>query len=63
MVAFFIGDGANGQFPANAQAYLVIMARELLRDPYFPLHAAVELGEEVEWPVQYLRAKPGYRSN
>ncbi len=39
------------------QADLVIMARELLRDPYFPLHAARELETETEWPVQYLRAK------
>jgi 2,4-dienoyl-CoA reductase-like NADH-dependent reductase (Old Yellow Enzyme family) len=43
---------------ANEEADLVIMARELLRDPYFPLHAAQQLGEEVEWPNQYLRAKP-----
>jgi hypothetical protein len=33
------------------------MARELLRDPYFPMHAAKELGGEVQWPNQYLRAK------
>jgi 2,4-dienoyl-CoA reductase-like NADH-dependent reductase (Old Yellow Enzyme family) len=39
------------------QADLVIMARQLLRDPYFPLHAAKELGENAEWPVQYERAK------
>ena len=41
----------------QGQADLVIMARELLRDPYFPLHAAHELGHEVKWPVQYERAK------
>jgi 2,4-dienoyl-CoA reductase-like NADH-dependent reductase (Old Yellow Enzyme family) len=41
----------------NGQADLVIMARELLRDPYFPLHAAKELGVDVEWPDQYKRAK------
>ena len=33
------------------------MARELLREPYFPLQAAKALGAEVEWPVQYERAK------
>ena len=33
------------------------MARQLLRDPYFPLHAAKELGADVPWPVQYERAK------
>ncbi len=42
---------------AKEQADLVIMARQLLRDPYFPLHAAKELGVDVPWPVQYERAK------
>jgi 2,4-dienoyl-CoA reductase-like NADH-dependent reductase (Old Yellow Enzyme family) len=41
----------------TGQADMVIMARELLRDPYFPLRAAHELGHEVKWPVQYERAK------
>jgi 2,4-dienoyl-CoA reductase-like NADH-dependent reductase (Old Yellow Enzyme family) len=36
----------------------VLLAREMLRDPYFPLHAAQALGVDVPWPVQYLRAKP-----
>jgi 2,4-dienoyl-CoA reductase-like NADH-dependent reductase (Old Yellow Enzyme family) len=35
------------------QADLVILARELLRDPYWPLHAARELHEKVAWPPQY----------
>lgn len=47
---------------SKGQADLVIMARELLRDPYFPLHAAFEMDEEVKWPVQYERAKPKKRS-
>jgi 2,4-dienoyl-CoA reductase-like NADH-dependent reductase (Old Yellow Enzyme family) len=38
------------------QADLVLLAREFLRDPYFPLHAARALGEEVKPPNQYLRA-------
>jgi 2,4-dienoyl-CoA reductase-like NADH-dependent reductase (Old Yellow Enzyme family) len=42
---------------AGGRADLVFMARELLRDPYFPLRAAQELGEDVDWPDQYLRAK------
>lgn len=42
----------------NGQADCVIMARELLRDPYFPLHAAQELGVNMSWPAQYLRAAP-----
>lgn len=43
---------------ASGQADLVLLAREELRDPYFPLHAAHELGADVTWPVQYERAKP-----
>jgi 2,4-dienoyl-CoA reductase-like NADH-dependent reductase (Old Yellow Enzyme family) len=43
---------------AGEQADLVLLAREELRDPYFPLHAAHELGADVAWPVQYERAKP-----
>ncbi|MFL9923252.1 NADH:flavin oxidoreductase/NADH oxidase [Herbaspirillum lusitanum] len=40
----------------TGQADLVLLARELLRDPYWPLHAAAELRAEVAWPPQYLRA-------
>ncbi len=40
----------------QAQADLVLLARAFLRDPYFPLHAARELGVEMLPPVQYLRA-------
>ena len=40
------------------QADLIFMAREFLRDPYFPLHAAEQLEDNIEWPVQYARAKP-----
>ena len=40
------------------QADAVIMAREFLRDPYWPLRAARELDEPIAWPVQYLRAAP-----
>ena len=42
----------------DGQADLVLLAREFLRDPYFPLTAANKLGAEVKWPVQYERAKP-----
>lgn len=45
------------QILSGQQADLVVLARQLLRDPYFPLHAAKELGEDVAWPVQYERAK------
>lgn len=39
------------------RADLVLLGRELLRNPYFPLQAARELKTEIEWPLQYLRAK------
>jgi 2,4-dienoyl-CoA reductase-like NADH-dependent reductase (Old Yellow Enzyme family) len=39
------------------KADLILMGRELLRNPYFPLHAARELGDDISWPVQYLRSK------
>lgn len=41
----------------EGKADLIFMARQLLRDPYFPLMAAKELGAEVAWPLQYERAK------
>jgi 2,4-dienoyl-CoA reductase-like NADH-dependent reductase (Old Yellow Enzyme family) len=43
---------------ATEQADAVIIAREFLRDPYWPLRAARELDESISWPVQYLRAAP-----
>jgi len=39
------------------KADLVLLAREELRDPYFPLRAAKQLGAHIEWPKQYLRAR------
>jgi 2,4-dienoyl-CoA reductase-like NADH-dependent reductase (Old Yellow Enzyme family) len=42
----------------QAHADIVLLARELLRDPYWPLHAARELGRAIPWPAQYLRAAP-----
>ena len=44
------------QIVTTGDADCVLLARQLLRDPYFPLHAAAELGVEVEWPPQYARA-------
>ena len=35
-----------------------MLARELLRDPYFPVHAAQKLGATMSWPPQYHRAIP-----
>lgn len=45
----------------NGEADLIFMAREFLRDPYFPLHAAQELGTDAKWPMQYERATPRKR--
>jgi len=42
----------------SGKADVIIMAREFLRDPYFPLHAAKILGDDPQYPAQYLRAKP-----
>jgi 2,4-dienoyl-CoA reductase-like NADH-dependent reductase (Old Yellow Enzyme family) len=41
---------------ADGHADLVLLARELLRDPYWPRRAAMKLGAEPEWPQQYRRA-------
>ncbi len=46
------------QIVATGQADVVLLAREMLRDPYWPTHAAQVLGAEHAWPVQYERAKP-----
>ena len=42
----------------QGQADIVLLAREFLRDPYWPVHAAEKLGVQTTWPPQYLRAAP-----
>jgi 2,4-dienoyl-CoA reductase-like NADH-dependent reductase (Old Yellow Enzyme family) len=42
----------------SGQADLVLLGRQLLREPYFPLRAAAALGQEGPWPRQYVRARP-----
>ncbi|MBI5484524.1 MAG: NADH:flavin oxidoreductase/NADH oxidase [Deltaproteobacteria bacterium] len=44
----------------SGQADLVLLGRELLRDPYWPLRAARELGHPAPWPAQYVRAAPAH---
>jgi len=39
------------------QADVVILARQFLREPYWPLLAARALGHDIKWPQQYDRAK------
>jgi 2,4-dienoyl-CoA reductase-like NADH-dependent reductase (Old Yellow Enzyme family) len=41
----------------KGQADLIMMGRESLRNPYFPLMAAKMVGEDIPWPLQYMRAK------
>jgi 2,4-dienoyl-CoA reductase-like NADH-dependent reductase (Old Yellow Enzyme family) len=62
-----IATGAVGLITAPSQAEQIIstgladavfLGRELLRDPYWPIHAAQSLNAEHPWPVQYERAKP-----
>jgi 2,4-dienoyl-CoA reductase-like NADH-dependent reductase (Old Yellow Enzyme family) len=43
---------------AQGSADMVLLAREMLRDPYWPVHAAAALGEAASWPAPYLRAAP-----
>ena len=43
---------------ASGRADLVLLAREMLRDPYWAVHAAQVLGVTASWPKQYLRAAP-----
>jgi 2,4-dienoyl-CoA reductase-like NADH-dependent reductase (Old Yellow Enzyme family) len=65
-----IATGAVGMItdPAQAdgilergEADVVLLGRELLRDPYWPLHAASDRGVDLPWPDQYARAKPRKR--
>lgn len=46
------------QIIATGQADAILIAREFLRQPYWPLHAARTLNVDIPWPSQYLLAKP-----
>ena len=55
----FITDPAQADhIIRTGQADMVLLAREMLRDPYWPVHAAAKLGRAGSWPAQYLRAAP-----
>jgi len=45
----------------KGEADIILMAREFLRDPYWPLHAAFKLDSLISWPVQYERARLKHR--
>jgi 2,4-dienoyl-CoA reductase-like NADH-dependent reductase (Old Yellow Enzyme family) len=57
-VGMITGPAQADHIIRTGQADVTIMAQEFLRDPYWPLRAARELGYAVPWPVQYLRAAP-----
>jgi 2,4-dienoyl-CoA reductase-like NADH-dependent reductase (Old Yellow Enzyme family) len=56
-VGFITEPAQAEQIVATGQADVVLLAREMLRDPYWPFHAARVLRAEAAWPNQYLRAK------
>jgi len=57
-IGMILAPAQADQIIRNGQADIALLARELLRDPYWPLRAARELGEPMSWPAQYLRAAP-----
>jgi 2,4-dienoyl-CoA reductase-like NADH-dependent reductase (Old Yellow Enzyme family) len=58
-VGLITGAHQANEIIESGSADVVLLARELLRQPYWPLLAASELGVDVPyWPKQYLRAKP-----
>jgi 2,4-dienoyl-CoA reductase-like NADH-dependent reductase (Old Yellow Enzyme family) len=50
--------GQAEEIVASGRADLVLLGRQLLREPHWPLRAAAALGAEGPWPERYLRAKP-----
>lgn len=56
-VGIIVSPAQAEEIIVSGKADLVLLARELLRDPYFPMHAARELGYDIRWPVQYERAR------
>ena len=50
--------GEANAIVTGGDADLVLLGRALLRDPYWPVHAAAALDEAASWPAQYLRAAP-----
>ena len=57
-VGFITSPAQADHIIRSGQADVVLLARQMLRDPYWPLRAARELGYPTMWPVQYLRAAP-----
>ena len=57
-VGFITSPFQAEQVLVTGQADAVLLGRELLRSPYWPLSAAADLGVDLHWPDQYKRAKP-----
>ena len=57
-VGLITSPGEAEEVISEGKADLVFLAREFLRNPYFPLNAAKSLGAEISWTPQYLRGKP-----
>src|SRR6185437_2542974 len=55
-VGFITGAAQADHIIRTGQADVVLIAREFLRDPYWPLQAAPEIHQKIAWPKQYLRA-------
>ena len=56
-IGFITSPEQADQIIRTGQADIVLLAREILRNPYWPMHAAKALKAEIEWPKQYERAK------
>lgn len=56
-VGLITGEKQAEEILMKNQADLIFLARASLRDPYFALHAAQLLGDDISWPIQYKRAK------
>lgn len=56
-VGLITGVQQSEEILQKEMADLILLARTSLREPYFALHAAHILGEDIAWPVQYQRAK------
>jgi 2,4-dienoyl-CoA reductase-like NADH-dependent reductase (Old Yellow Enzyme family) len=57
-VGLITGPAQANAIVEHGDADLVLLGREFLNHPYWPLHAAATLGELASWPPQYLRAAP-----
>jgi 2,4-dienoyl-CoA reductase-like NADH-dependent reductase (Old Yellow Enzyme family) len=57
-VGFITSPAQADHIIRSGQSDIVLLAREMLRDPYWPLRAARELAYPTTWPAQYLRAAP-----